>query len=145
MTEEEKAEQERQKGWVKARLGCTMRTVFNRLAMVVRHDVMAYNAEIQTNQFKVDDLYDGTMGLMITSVRNAEDWIQIKAHECEIRVDRKHDLLFTITPQWVEDELECKLWINGNDKPMTYPRISQMALGDLMFPKGKYPTARKGG
>lgn len=147
MTEEEKAEQERQKDWVKHRIHCTLRTVFDRLVDAIRYDVNSYNQIDGINRFKAEDTTGGDPGLFVSEVvqHGDGDYVKITLMEISIEVKHREKPVFSVTPHWNEDDLECELWVDGYNEPLTFPQVSQRAIGDLMFPKHVYPQARRGG
>ncbi|MXY97428.1 MAG: hypothetical protein F4Z29_06685 [Gemmatimonadetes bacterium] len=136
MTEEERAEQERQKGWVKARLECDYKPVFSDLVETVKHDVKVFNeaanASIEAHYDKDD------FRIYVSPIQKGRDndYVEIKLVGKCIKV-KQNDKHFVVTFEWIESELRCRLMINK--KEYTFPQISQKALGPLLFKD--YPPA----
>ncbi|MCY4546211.1 MAG: hypothetical protein OXD39_13345 [Gemmatimonadetes bacterium] len=146
MTEEERERLERQKDWVKHRINCTTRAVFDRLVDAIKYDINTYN-ESDTNQFNAEDMTGGDPGLIVTEVTSYgdPDFVTIVLKKSFIRVKHREQLLFTVTPHWNEADLECNLLIDGDPEPHTYPQISQKAIGGLLFKGPTYPPTMGGG
>ena len=145
MTTEEQKEQERkQKEWVKARINCTIQAVLACLVRSLRYDVNLYNESGLNTEFKVADI-EGNDGVIIQDTAPREytedDYVTVKLQKSCIHVSRNEKKLFTVTPQWDENALECKLLVNDAETPLTYPQISQKAIGALLFKPPIYPRA----
>ena len=142
MTSDEQKELERQKEWVKARLNCTIQGVLNCLATTLRYDVNTYNDSVQNHQFEVSNI-DGNIGVVIRKTGNRESFVEVRIKDSIIQVSRNNEQILTVTPQWDENSLECKLLVDGNDTPLSYPQISQRAIGGFLFQGQMYPPVMK--
>lgn len=143
MTEEERKELERQKDWVKHRINCTMRAVFDRLVDTIRHDVYLYNESTNGTGFEVRE--DAQVVVETVNEYGDKDYVALKLQDQDkcIEIKRRSKVMFTVKPQWDEGNLECKLFVD--DEPYTYPQISQKAIGSLLFNGAVFPSTMGGG
>ena len=144
MNEEERVEQERQEGWVKARYDCTMKSVFERLYDVVSSDITSFNELDRLKAYECLKAPDDPGVFQALPVeRDQRDPVSVRfaLHAKRIEITPVGEEPFTVTPQWDEDNLECTLFVDGESH--TYPQISQKAIGALLFNLGVYPEARR--
>ena len=146
MTIEERKEQERkQKEWVKARLNCTIKAVYTCLVTNIRYDVNIYNDSGIKPEFEVVDI-DGIDGVVIRNTTSnkyaGKDYVTVRIKDSCLEISRNEKREFTVKPKWDQAALECKLLVeNDNDAPLSYPQISQKAIGGLLFKGPDYPPA----
>lgn len=146
MTEEERAELERQKDWVKHRYNCTMKAVFSHLFDVVNSDVESFSELDRKTVYEctyAKNSIDVFLVLPIKRDLGRDASVRFARHKTYIQISPGDGPDFEVTPQWDEDDLECRLLIE--DKLYTYPQISQKAIGSLLFNGAVFPSSMGGG
>lgn len=144
--EEEREELERQKDWVKARLNCDLKAVFERLAATIQHDVKVYNV---ARAASIDASYDKDEPRVYISAvqkgRSNGNYVELKLVGPCIQVKHGGDPVFSVTPEWDADRLECLLKVEDEEYECecTFPQVSQRAIGGLLFPTSEFPKPRR--
>lgn len=144
--EEEQEELERQKNWVKARLNCDLKAVFERLATTIKDDVKVYNV---ARSASIDVVYDKDEPRVYISAvkkgRSNGNYVELKLIGPCIQVKHGGEQVFTVTPIWEEDLLQCFLVVDDceSECERTFPQISQQAIGGLLFPTSEFPQSRR--
>ena len=144
MTEEEREERERKKGWVKARYNCTIEAVFHQLFEVVDSDVKTFNVLVRKAIYdchQVDNDPDVFLVLPVeVNGQRVGPHVRFSRRTNSVQIDSGDSGIFTVFPRWCEDSLECKLLIDDDpDHELQYSEISQRAIGKLLFNAALYP------
>lgn len=143
MTEEEREKLERQKDWVKARYNCTVEAIFSHLFDVVKCDVKLFNDLDRRTVYECTYAKDSTDVFLVLPIETSygkNPIVRFSRHNKYMQISPCEGEDFKVTPQWHEDDLECKLTIDCDPKQYTCPQISQKAIGGLLFPESHFPS-----
>ena len=130
-----------QQKWVELRSKCTVENSFNDLVKTIEKDVKSFNRlhpdrVREKGEFACTRKSKSNAEIGIPHLQGgwvADQLIRLEMHEDKIIVYQVNAVLFEIVPKWNKDKLICDLNVNGN--VFSKWEISQMAIGDMLFPE----------
>ena len=132
MTLEERKERERkQKEWVKSRLECTVKKVYENLVTSIKDDVDVYKKLSGKANIEITE----DVNTVVTKINDYGEkvFVCIAIRGSHIEVSNKSGDVLTVVPRWDRERTECLLLVDNDDTSLSYPQISKMAIGSLLF------------